>query len=997
MNSVLPVFRSSFSLLYGTAPPEKIVQYANRCGYLTFLLADKNNLYGCYDTYYAALEIGIRPIIGVVLTTEVGQLTLICQNHDGFKNLSRLVTEYQLHGPLSIEIINKYKANIICLSEITEQTKQLKILFGDRFYIPIGYNQPAKTYRLAQQKGIKTAACPPVGFLHENDYETHQLLCAIKEGYILDDIPPSKTAGKEEYLREYEWYNNYFASFPDAINGAREIIEQSHLRFPERKNILPNIMINGNHLGKLKKDAIAGLKRRVSDPSGFYFARLEYELSVINKTGFVDYFLIVGDIVKYCRRQDIAAVGRGSAAGSLVSYSLGITEVDPIKENLYFERFLNEARSDCPDVDLDIDWRYRDDVLDYIYDKYGRDHVAMMATYTRFRPRLAVRETAKTFGLSPDEINSLTKSLPRMILGNQVGEFNNLPSKIKRELGQDRCQNILRMAKKLTGLPRHLGIHAGGIVITPEPLTDYIPLERATKGLVVTQCDMYQAEKIGLVKIDILGQRGLAVIADCFNEVRKIKGDNFSIPQKDKKTFQLLQSGKTIGVFQIESPGLRALLRDLAPKILNDVTLALALIRPGASESGMKKIFLQRFHGKEKTLYPHPKLSGILKETFGVFIYQEQVILAAQKIAGFNLPASDLLRRAITKKRKNGKKNEKKKLEKRFLDGAFKNGVDNKTAVKILKQLRQFAAFGFCKAHAATYGFLALQSAYFKTHYPAIFISAVLRNGGGYYRSAVYVAEARRLGIPILPPDLNISEKYDSLRGSRIYLGLNRVRDITHEVLKQAEQNRPFSSLTDFISRVEISEHETEQLIRVGFFDSLETSRAKLFWMYRLSGHKGKRRKSDLFGGNVLIPKMKALPHLKQFNRYEIFKAEREILKLSASFHPLTLFSDFKNSDLNDIYNRPDKSPISISGWRADIKRIKTRSGRWMVFLTFETLDDTFEVILFPDRYILFSEIIRSFRYLQVKGILNREEGNPAIVAQNISPAPTGLKEARYV
>ncbi len=994
MNCVLPVFRSSFSLLYGTAAPEEIAQFASRYGYLTFLLADKNNLYGCYDAYYAALDVGIKLIIGTILSTEIGELTLICQNHDGFKNLSRLVTEYQLHGPPSLEVVNRYKDNVFCLSNKTERAENLRADFGDRFYIQIGSKHPAKTYRFAQKAGYQTAACPPVGFLQESDYETHQLLRSIEGGYLLDNIPPFSTADREEYLKEKEWYNNFFASFPEAIKGSRKIIEQSHLTFPERKNILPDIQIDGNHLEKLKNDAVTGLKKRVRKCSGFYFARLEYELSVIRKTGFVDYFLIVGDIIQYCRRQNIAAVGRGSAAGSLVSYSLGITEVDPIKENLYFERFLNEARSDCPDIDLDIDWRYRDDVLDYIYEKYGHEHVAMMATYTRFRPRLAVRETAKAFGFPPDEINLLTKSLPRMIMGNQTGEFDDVPSETTRKLGQNRCQKILQMAKKLTGLPRHLGIHAGGIVITPEPLTDYVPLERATKGLVVTQCDMYQAEKIGLVKIDILGQRGLAVIADCYKEIRKEKGENFQVPENDNKTFQLLRSGKTIGVFQIESPGLRALLRDLVPKKLNDITLALALIRPGASESGMKKTFLQRFHGKEKTIYPHRKLAGILKETFGVFIYQEQVILAAQKIAGFNLPASDLLRRAITKKRK---KREQKKLEKRFLDGAQKNGVDNKTAVRILKQLRQFASFGFCKAHAATYGFLALQSAYFKTHYPAIFKTAVLRNGGGYYPSAVYVAEARRLGVPVLPPDLNHSKRYDSLHGRRVYLGLRRVRNITTEVLEQIEQRQPFSSLADFISRVKISEHETEQLIRVGFFDSLETSRAKLFWLYRLSGHKGKRRKSDLFGSNVLSPKMKALPSLKQFNRYEIFKAEKDILKLSASFHPLTLFPDFKNSDLNNIYKQPDKSPVSISGWRADIKRIKTRSGRWMVFLTFETLDDTFEVILFPDTYTSYSKTIRSFRYLQVEGVLNREEGNPAIVAQKISPAPTGLKEARYV
>jgi len=994
MNCVLPVFRSSFSLLYGTAAPEEIVQALNRHGYPAFLLADKNNLYGCYDIYSAAMEIGIKPIIGVFLTTAIGELTLICQNHDGFKNLSRLVTEYQLHCPPSIEVIDRYKEHLICLADKMEHAEKLKRIFRHRFYIRIGYNRPAKKYHLAQKAGYRTAACPPVSFLQKSDYETHRLLRAIEGGYLLDNIPPSLTAGKEEYLKSKKWYNDFFESFPMAIDGSREIIDRSHLLFPERKNILPNIPINGNHLEKLKNDALTGLKKRVGNRSGFYFARLEYELSVIQKTGFVDYFLIVGDIVRHCRQQDIAAVGRGSAAGSLVSYSLGITQVDPVKENLYFERFLNEARSDCPDIDLDIDWRYRDNVLDYIYKKYGDKHVAMLATYTRFRPRLAIRETARALGFSPDEINILTRTLPRMIMGNRIDQFEAFPPETTGKPGQNRCREILQMAKRLTGLPRHLGIHAGGVVITPEPLTDSVPLERATEGLVVTQCDMYQAEKIGLVKIDILGQRGLAVIADCHREIRKLKGDNFNVPENDEKTFQLLRSGKTIGVFQIESPGLRALLRDLVPKELNDITLALALIRPGASESGMKKLFLQRFHGKEITTYPHRKLAGILKETFGVFIFQEQVILAAQKIAGFNLPESDLLRRAITKKRK---KQEQRKLEKRFLDGARRNGVDRKTAASILKQLRQFASFGFCKAHATTYGFLALQSAYFKANYPAVFHTAVLRNGGGYYPSAVYVAEARRLGVPVMPPDLNHSKKHDALRGSRIYLGLKRIHNITRKVLDQIEQNRPFSGLADFISRVEISEHETEQLIRVGFFDSLETSRAKLFWMYRLSSHKGKHSRSDLFGDNVFIPEIKTLPSLKQINRYEIFMAEKNILKLSASFHPLTLFTGFKNADLNDIFNCPDKTAISISGWRADIKRIKTRSGRRMVFLTFETLDDTFEVILFPNTYVIYSKTIRSFRYLQVEGVLNREDGSPVIVAKKISPALTGLKEVQYI
>lgn len=994
MNSVLPVCHSSFSLLYGTTPPEEIVLTASRKGYHAIALADRDNLYGCYDFYYAALEAGIRPIIGARLTTMYGQLILICQNHDGFKNLSRLVTDYQLNGKPSSEILHSYRANIICLSDMQPNADELAEIYKDNFYINIGGRGASAHYYQTLKAGLKPAASPPVGFLKKDHYETHRLLRAIEGGYLLSNLPVSSHASREEYLKETNRYDKFFRDYPAAITGTREIIEKANIVFPERKNILPDVRIDGNHFEKLRADVISGLRKKIPRPSGRYLSRLEYELSVIRRTGFVDYFLIVGEILNYCRRNDIAAVGRGSAAGSLVSYSLGITEVDPIEENLYFERFLNEARSDCPDIDLDIDWRRRDDVIDHIYDKYGREHVAMIATYTRFQPRLAARETAKARGIPPEEISRFVKMLPRINLGQLSLDEKLIPAQSRQKLDWEKFMPVLQDARKLAGLPRHLSIHAGGIVITPQPLTDYVPLERATKGITVTQCDMYQAEKIGLVKIDILGQRGLAVIADCQKAVSNIKGRNFTIPEKDEKTYGLLKSGKTIGVFQIESPGLRALLRDIQPTGPADITLALALIRPGASESGMKKIFLKRFHNLEKTEYPNPGLEEILKETFGVFIYQEQVILAAQKIAGFNLPASDILRRAITKKRLKG---ENLKLKKRFIDGARKNGINDTAIQSIYKQLGQFARFGFCKAHAATYGCLAYQSAYYKAHYPDLFMTAVLRNGGGYYPAVVYVSEARRLGVPVMPPDVNLSKSNDSLHGGKIYIGLGRIKDIEQKTIEQIEQLRPFGSLSDFLSRVKISDAEIKQLIRIGSFGSLEISRAKLFWQYRLAGHHDHWGKNDIFGGQVVIPGMKPMPQLQDFSRYEIFRAENEILRLNASFHPLTLFNNYRNTNPDDIYRMPDNSPVTLSGWRADIKRIKTKNGDWMIFITFDTLDDNFEVILFPDTYNRCSETVRNNRYLCIEGVTNHQDGRPAIVARRIYPAPTGIKEARRI
>jgi len=990
MNCVLPVCHSSYSLLYGTTPPEKLAQAAADYGYPGLLIADRNNLYGTIDFYQACRDRGMYPLIAVRLDTSLGPLTLIARSYEGYKNLCRLVTHYQLHDNPSKDDLDKYHRDIICCAPFNSELNQLNDIFRDLLYLQIGLENTTRAYRMAEKNDIKPMALPSVTFYNSGDFSRHRLLRAIDGGFLLKNLPASETADPGEYFHEPQWYNRFYSNFPDAVKNSKALIELCFFEFPARKNILPDFDCPGDRMHLLKQKSLSGLKRKRPDFSGKHLARLEYELSVIEHTGFIDYFLIVSDIVEFCKKSGITCVGRGSAAGSLVSYSLDITKVDPIGEDLYFERFLNEARSDCPDIDLDIDWRRRDDVLDYVYERYGHDHVAMIASYIHFQPRLAIRETAKALGLSPDEIDSFIKKLPLHPL-----ERNDFP-KPDGVLRADweRYKTVFDFARTIYGLPRHLGIHTGGIVITPEPITDYVPLERATKGLAVTQCDMYQAEKIGLVKIDILGQRGLAVIADCQKEISRLKGRPFEVPPLDKKTYETLQSGQTIGVFQIESPGLRALLKDLKPKELNDITLALALIRPGASESGMKKVFLDRFHGKEKTKYPHPSLSEILKETHGVFIYQEQVILAARKIAGFNLPASDMIRRAITKMRK---KSDRTRLQKRFMRGARENGIDNATAENIFNQLGQFASFGFCKAHAATYGHLAYLSAYYKTHYPAIFMTAVLQNGGGYYPSAVYVAEARRRGCTIMPPDINLSEPEDSLKNGRIYLGIDRVRDLKYSTREQIIKHRPFKSLAHFLGQIKLSEREIENLIKVGFFDSLETSRPRLLWEYRIWGRKTDSDDDNLFGTAVIPQDIKHLPQLTPFSRYEIFKAERDILDIPASFHPLSMVSNDNTLDTNILNNMHDGQKIKTAGWLADRKRIKTREGKSMVFLTFDALSDTFEVVLFPEIYYQHSDTIRKYRYLAVEGTVNTEGETRAVIAEKIYPHPTGLTERPFI
>jgi DNA-directed DNA polymerase III PolC len=993
MSFVLPGCRSNFSLLWGTAFPEELAATAERHGYTHLGLADHNNLYGAVDFVECCLARGIEPLVGVRLDTEAEQLHLIAPTYESYSDLCRLVTYRQLHAPPTLDSLRANAGGLLCLAPAGSDLNLLRDIFGKRLYLAADGTERARTVHAAARLGIKPVADPSVSFVRPSDYRLHLLLRAIDFGKLLDNPEDFTHDRPDSYFPAREQLRCRFALNPAAPGNGRELVDECHFRFPEHKHLLPPFPTEIDTITLLRRKALDGLHKKRSEPSASYQARLDFELNVISRTGFTDYFLIVSDIVDYCRENDIPVVGRGSAASSLVAYALFITEVDPITEGLYFERFLNEARSDCPDVDLDIDWRRRDDVLNYVYGRYGSDRVAMIATYTRFRARLAVREVAKAFGFSPDEIDRFTKRLPYGGLDNLERRISTLPAPVRKKLDMSRYRPVFEFAHRLDSFPRHLGIHTGGIVITPTPLTDYVPLEQATKGLVVTQCDMYQAEKLGLVKIDILGQRGFGVIVDSLKFARNARGPEFEIPDGDPATYETLRSGKTVGVFQIESPGLRALLRDLRPTCLDDITLALSLIRPGASESGMKKLFLERFHGEKEIDYPHPLLADILADTYGVFIYQEQVLLAARAVAGFNLPAADLLRRAITKKRLDGRN---RNLETRFIDGALANGLDRKKAYEIFNMLGQFAGFGFCKAHAATYAFLAYQSAYLKTHFPAEFMRAVLANGGGYYPAAVYVAEARRMGIEVRPPDVLKSSATETIHDGRLYLGLGRVRSLEAAAIKQIEQGRPFCSFEDFCSRIRLSETELENLIKIGAFDSVDPDRPRLLWRMRLGRTSGANRES-LFAGQTVPPAGKRLPELPRFTALERFIYECQLLELSASVHPLELIPSYNYVPVAQCLPSWEGTHVTTTGWLSDIKRISTSDKKTMVFLTCEDLQGTFEVVLFPDRYEKYAELIRSHRYLRITGKVNKEGGNYAFIADRLAPAPTGLDERPYL
>ncbi len=1007
MSFVLPGCRSSFSLLWGTAFPEQLVGRAAELHLEHLGLADNDNLYGAVDFYHSCRAVGINPLIGVRLTTTFGSLHLIAGNYEGYQNLCRLVTLVRLDGQVTESQLQTHGSHIVCLTPTMTGADVLRAIFGPDLFFSLTGKEDQRTLQALAQSGISPVADPTVSFLDPDDYRLHLLLRAIDTGALIANLNGTPRDTPDCFFPDAGEIKRRYRDVPEAVRNGVMMADRCRMIFPDHRNLLPSCPgTAAEKRDHLRQKAAAGLQAKKGIITGTYQSRLDFELTVIDGTRFTDYFLIVSGIIDYCRRADIPVVGRGSAAGSLVAYSLGITQVDPIGEGLYFERFLNEARSDPPDIDLDIDWRRRDDLLKYIYDQYGRDRTAMIATYTRFGARMAVREAAKAAGFTPEAIDRLAKRLP---YGASPGEIDrtlkHLPEQTRARMDIEHFRPVLHAAARLDNFPRHLGIHPGGVVITPTPLTDYVALERATKGIVVTQCDMYQAEKLGLIKIDILGQRGLAVIVDCRKEVERSRGKPFTVPDDDPATYDLLQSGKTIGVFQIESPGLRALLRDLRPQRLNDITLALALIRPGASDSGMKKVFLDRFHGDIPTAYPHARLEKILKETFGVFVYQEQVLLCAREIAGFNLPAADLLRRAITKARR---ETDYANLRQRFLKGALENGLTREKALEIFELLRCFAGFGFCKAHAATYGYLAYQSAWFKTHHPALFMRAVLNNDGGYYPASVYIAEARRLGAEIIPPDVNYSDVLERLDGNRLYVGLGRVREMGQETIDQIIAGRPYGSFDDFLGRVRLSATEAENLVKVGGFDSIDPDRPRLLWRLRLAARRGPIGTSaageagtepgDIFSGQLIVPTAQRLPKLPPATPFERFQYELDILGFPASRHPLTLFPAYDGVTIATHLQEANGAGVRLCGWLVDVKRIKTREKKEsMVFATFEDPEDTFEVVLFPAVYKKYSELIREYHFLNIEGKINRDGGTIAVIADTLSPAPTGLAEAPYL
>lgn len=1041
MNFVHLHNHSDYSILDGAVTVERLVRRTAEMGMTALALTDHGNMFGAIEFYLAAREAGIKPIIGQEFYIAPGSrldkessrsngedtsfhLILLAKDITGYRNLVKLSSIGYLEGfyykpRIDLDVLEKHSNGLICATaclkgqvpslilkgrerEARECAGRLAEIFGPgNFYLELQYHglkeQETVNRALAAmgaRLNIPLIATNDVHYLERDDWHSHEVLLCVQTGKIMDDKERMRFPSRDFFLKRPEEMAALFRDFPEALANTVRIAEMVGLELELGKLILPHFEVpEGYSLNTyLRRLVLDGARERFGDPLPDEVAkRIDYELAVIANMNFSGYFLIVWDVVKWARTRGIpVGPGRGSAAGSMVSYCLGITALDPLKYDLLFERFLNPERNEMPDMDLDFCAERRDEIIDYVRAKYGEDRVSQIITFNKMKAKAALKDVARVLDVPFSRANEISKLVEEKTLKEALARSKEMQALYKDpKIGKP----LIDISLKLEGLVRSAGRHAAGIVISRGPLTDHVPLYMDKDGAVSCQFEKNALEKVGLVKMDFLGLKNLTIIERCVNLIRETTGRNIivsEIPLDDEKTFRLLQKADTKGVFQLESPGMQTLLKRLGPTCFEDIIAVVALFRPGPLNSGMVDDFIKRKRNPALVKYPHPVLEPILRDTFGVVVYQEQVMRISQVVAGFTMPEADRLRKAM------GKKDMAiiDALEEKFLKGALKNGFTKKLAESLYDMIKKFGEYGFNKSHSAAYALVAYQTAYLKAHYPLQFMTALLSAQVAKQDDVVsYINDCRAAHIEVRPPSVNDSMRDFRIEGQAIRFGLAAIKGVGDKAIESIVGGRRrvgrFGGLREFLGEIDtlvVNKGVLESLIKAGALDCLHPNRAQLYASVDILLETARGLQEDrawgqgsLFGGDERGGEAAIdLVNLPEWPDTERLAREKDVLGLYLSGHPLEPFEKeirlYSSHSLGSITKEHAGKPISVVGLLSNLQEKTAKSGKRYLLADLEDLDGSIGVIFFEKTLERFGTIIRSGKPLMVSGTIEAEE-----------------------
>ena len=1057
---------TEYSLLDGAARIEKVVARAKELGMPALAITDHGVMYGVIDFYKTCQKAGIKPIIGCEVyvaprkraNREPGRddsnyhLVLLAENEEGYKNLIYLVSQAYIEGfyykpRVDKDLLRQHARGLIALSaclagEVSEliaheqletacqAARDYEDIFGKgNFYLEMqdhGLNDQRKVnagmWQVHEATGIPLVATNDVHYVNREDAFVQDALLCIQTGKTLADVSRLSFSSQEFFLKSQTEMALLFGEHPELLENSLKIAERCQVEFHFGENFLPVFEVPegytlNSYLVEQCQEAFPAYYPQMTVVER---ERLEYELKVIAQTGFSGYFLIVADFCQYAREHGVVVgPGRGSAAASMVAYLLGITSVEPLQHDLLFERFLNPERVSMPDIDIDFDPEGRERVIRYVTEKYGADKVCQIITFGTMGAKAAIRDVGRVLGLPLGKVDKVAKAIPNE-LGMTLEKAPTLSPDLARMIEEDNeVKRLYDLARALEGMPRHASTHAAGVVIAREPLTHYLPLQRVPDGLLMTQFPMKTVEEIGLLKMDFLGLRNLTILQETVRRVKDTCGidlDLRTLPLDDRETYALLASGNSTGLFQLESGGMRGILKDLKPSCFEDIIAVLALYRPGPMEQIPE--FIRRKHGGTTT-YLHPKLEPILRSTYGIIVYQEQVMQIARDLGGYSLGRADLLRRAMGKKKKEIMEEERQhfiqglegKEGELVIEGALRRGLSEREAGEIFDLMAKFAEYGFNKGHATAYAVISYQTAYLKAHYPLEFMAAVLTSVmGSADKVSFYIQEARSSGIEILPPDVQASGIGFTLEQQAIRFGLGAIRNVGLNVVEkilEARAGEAFKSFYDFCLRVDnkvLNKRVLESLIRAGAFHSLcDRSQALAVFedALELAHRRQKERESgqiSLFDFGTDVDEGFSLPQKPELPQREILAMEKEYLGLYLSGHPLSPVAErlaqVRTSDILECLEREDEHRVILAGLVTGLRQNVTKKGEMMASFQLEDLGGSMEVLVFPR---VFPQIyaLHNDAVVVVEGRYSVREDDKKIFAERVSLLENYLPEQR--